>query len=94
MNTTQNDTERRSPDLHQTGSHDINFSNLLTDSARIGPAPTRGREIAVIVLTLILLAVVAAVVAPGVIATAIAAVVVVVAFAARWAVGTRKWGKR
>ncbi|ORM37496.1 hypothetical protein [Williamsia sp. 1135] len=77
-----------------TTQNDSPLGNLLSDSMRFGPAPTRGRELAVIACTFVLLAIVLAIVTPPVIFMAIAAAAIVVNFAIRWAVGSRKWGSR
>lgn len=79
MNKTQNDSP---------------LANLGMDAMRFGPAPTRTREAAVIVVTLLLGAVVLGITQPGAAIAGVAAVAVLAVFAIRWAVGTRKWGQR
>jgi hypothetical protein len=77
-----------------TTQNDSPLGNLVSDSMRFGPAPTRAREGAVILSTFVLLAVIISIVAPPVVYTAIVAAAIVVNFAIRWAVGSRKWGSR
>lgn len=79
MNKTQNDSP---------------LANLVVDACRFGPAPTRGREAAVIVVTLVLVAIVLVIVQPAAAVAAVAAVAILAGFAVRWTVGTRKWGQR
>lgn len=70
------------------------LANLGADAMRFGPAPTRSREAAVVVVTLLAVAVILGITQPGAVVAAVAAVVVLAGFAVRWAVGTRKWGQR
>jgi hypothetical protein len=77
-----------------TTRNDSPLANLVTDASRFGPAPSRGREVAVIVTTVVLMAAVLAIVQPTIVFTAIACALVVGNFAVRWALGTRKWGSR
>lgn len=77
-----------------TTQNDSPLANLMSDSVRFGPAPTRGREVAVILTTIVLLAIILAVVQPTAVFIAIAAAAVAVSFAVRWAVGSRKWSNR
>lgn len=79
MNTTQNDSP---------------LSNLLLDAGRIGPAPTRSREVAVLLATIIVAAVLLGIAQPGAGIAAAAITVLIVVMAVRWAVGTRKWASR
>ncbi|WP_019202259.1 hypothetical protein [Tsukamurella sp. 1534] len=82
---TSSETPRRTES--RGGAHD-----LLMDSMRLGPAPTRAREGAVIVTSVLFLAAVIAILQPPVIAAAIVSGVVALHLAVRWVLGTRKWG--
>ncbi|PYE16409.1 hypothetical protein DFR67_108160 [Williamsia limnetica] len=77
-----------------TTQNDSPLSNLMSDAMRFGPAPTRGREVAVILSTFVLVAIIVAIFAPPVVFVAIAIAATVVNFAIRWAIGSRKWGSR
>lgn len=77
-----------------TTQNDSPLGNLMSDSMRFGPAPTRSREVAVIVSTFVLFGIISVVAAAPVVVMAIAAAAIVVMFAIRWAVGSRKWGSR
>ncbi|WOC12300.1 hypothetical protein MP11Mi_13850 [Gordonia sp. MP11Mi] len=69
--------------------------DLFVDCCRLGPAPTRSREVFVIVTTAILLAVVFVVVRPSPLFIVAVSVVVVGFMGARWTVGERKhWNAR
>ncbi|WP_207841760.1 hypothetical protein [Williamsia soli] len=77
-----------------TTQNDSPLGNLLSDSMRFGPAPTRPREVAVIISTFVLFGIIAAVAAAPIVFVAIAAAAIATNFAIRWAVGSRKWGSR
>ena len=94
MNTTQRHQHNSPPDRHESGSQGITLGNLMTDSARLGPAPTLAREVAVIATTLIVFGIVAAIAQPGAVIIAIAAAAVAVFFVIRGVLGSRKWGAR
>ncbi|WP_420041547.1 hypothetical protein [Gordonia sp. MP11Mi] len=81
---------RRPPGFREASMHD-----LFVDCCRLGPAPTRSREVFVIVTTAILLAVVFVVVRPSPLFIVAVSVVVVGFMGARWTVGERKhWNAR
>lgn len=94
MNTSQQHQHTSPPDRHESDSQGITLGNLLTDSARLGPAPSRTREAAVIVTTLVLFGIVAALIQPGAVIVSIVAAITAVSFVARWVIGTRKWDRR
>lgn len=67
--------------------------NLFTDLMELGPAPTMGREIVVLVITLALFAAVLALVGPQLPVIVVAAVGLVF-MAGRFVFGLREWNKR
>lgn len=67
---------------------------LLVDSCRMGPAPTRAREGAVVVATVIIVALAVALIRPPVALSAIVLAFTAVTLAVRWVIGTRKWNAR
>ncbi len=77
------------PSAPSNGLHD-----LFVDSCRLGPAPTRAREGAVILATVIILALVVVLLQPPVVLAAVVTGVVALHLAVRWVLGTRKWDRR
>lgn len=68
--------------------------DFFVDVCRLGPAPTRAREGAVIVATVVLIALVVVVLQPPVVLASIVAGVAALHLAVRWVLGTRKWDRR
>lgn len=68
--------------------------DLLVDSCRLGPAPTRAREGAVIIATVVLVALVVVLLRPPLVLAAIVTGAVALHLAVRWVLGTRKWDRR
>ena len=68
--------------------------NLFVDSCRLGPAPTRAREGAVVVTTVLLIALVVVLVQPPVLLASILAGLAALHLAIRWVLGMRKWDRR
>lgn len=77
------------PAAPSSGMHDF-----FVDVCRLGPAPTRAREGAVIVATVVLIALVVVLLQPPVVAAAIVSAVAALHLAVRWVLGTRKWVRR
>ncbi|MET9329402.1 hypothetical protein [Tsukamurella sp. NPDC003166] len=67
--------------------------NLLVDSCRLGPAPTRAREGAVVIATVVLIALIVILLQPPLLLAAIVTGVVALHLAVRWVLGTRKWDR-
>jgi len=83
------------PPVHPEASlRDAGLHDLLADLFRLGPAPTRSRELFAGSITLILLGVVIGVVQPGPGAAAVIGAVVLGHLAIRWALGVRMWRQR
>ncbi|WP_132992588.1 hypothetical protein [Gordonia zhaorongruii] len=81
---------RRAPGFREASLHD-----LLIDSCRIGPAPTRSREVFVITVSLVLSAVVLGVLGASAIGYIGAYSIIAVYLAGRWIYGERKvWTNR
>lgn len=70
------------------------LTNLVGDAIHIGPAPTRTREAAVVVVSLVLLTIIVGITTPDAVIVSVIVVVALAGFAIRWAVGTRTWGQR
>lgn len=68
--------------------------DLFVDSCRLGPAPTRAREGAVVVTTVLLIALVVVLVQPPVLLASILAGLAALHLAIRWVLGMRKWDRR
>ncbi|TWS19070.1 hypothetical protein FK529_11140 [Tsukamurella asaccharolytica] len=82
------------PDRPQAAPSSTGTPNLLADFIRLGPAPTRAREGAVIVTTVVLLALVVIVLQPPVLLASIISGVAALHLAVRWVLGMRKWDRR
>ncbi len=92
MNDTAHDqhSRRREPGLRDASAHD-----LFMDFCRIGPAPTRSRELFVLVVTVVLIALVLSVITPPLGAALVAVGIVAVIMALRWVAGSRnRWTTR
>ncbi|CAM3839927.1 MULTISPECIES: hypothetical protein [Tsukamurella] len=63
------------------------------DAVRLGPAPTRSREIFVIVITVVVLAAGFVAFQPPAALAAVVAAVIAAHMAVRWVLGSRKWGR-
>ncbi|MGZ9827600.1 hypothetical protein ACXYTP_11895 [Tsukamurella ocularis] len=68
--------------------------DLFVDSCRLGPAPTRAREGAVVIATVVLIALVVILLQPPVVLASIVTAVVALHLAVRWVLGMRKWDRR
>lgn len=68
--------------------------DFFVDVCRLGPAPTRAREGAVIVATVVLIALVVVLLQPPVVLASIVAGVAALHLAVRWVLGMRKWDRR
>lgn len=92
MNTTAN---APSPTRRAPGFREASMNDLFIDCCRLGPAPTRSRELFVIATTVILLAIIFAVVQASWIFITMASVIVAVYLAGRWVFGERnRWNLR
>lgn len=81
---------RRAPGFREASMHD-----LFADCCRIGPAPTRSREIFVIATTVALLAIIFVIVGASPIFIATASIIVAVYLIGRWVYGERnRWSIR
>ncbi|KXO98738.1 hypothetical protein [Tsukamurella pseudospumae] len=78
---------------HRPAPSTSGLHDLFVDSCRLGPAPTRAREGAVIIATVVLIALVVVLLQPPLLLAAIVTGVVAVHLAVRWVLGTRKWGR-
>lgn len=80
----------RSP--RPAGLREASLHELLMDTMRLGPAPTRSRELFVIVIAVVLTLVLIGIVGwpVGYVVAAVMAVHLVI----RWVVGVRRWGSR
>ncbi len=74
------------------GLREASLHDLIMDTMRLGPAPTRSRELFVIVIAAVLSLVLIGVVGWPV--GYIVAAVVTVHLAIRWVIGVRRWGSR
>lgn len=83
------------PTAHAPGLREATLAELALDLCRLGPAPTRSRELVVIGVTAILLAVLFAVFAPSAPAMIIVSLAIVAYLAVRWTIGARStWRTR
>lgn len=90
-----NDLHRvHSPETRPAAPSKGGLHDLFIDSCRLGPAPTRAREGAVIVATVVLIALIVVLLQPPVLLATIVAAVVALHLAVRWVIGTRKWAGR
>ena len=91
-----NTTARTQPAARRApGFRDASMHELFVDCCRIGPAPTRSREVFVIVVTAILLAAILIVVSAGPLYVLTASVIVAAFMVGRWVHGERKvWTPR
>ncbi|BDH59048.1 hypothetical protein [Tsukamurella sp. PLM1] len=94
MNANDLHTAHRSHSDSQPAPSNSPLHDLFVDSCRLGPAPTRAREGAVVVATVLLIAAVVVLLQPPVVAAAIVTAVVALHLAVRWVLGTRKWARR
>lgn len=94
MNTTASTPHTDHP-RPAAGLRDASLHDLLVDCWRLGPAPTRSRELFVHAVSLLLIAIVFVILKPAV-GFMIAAVGIVAIFmGVRWFIGTRTtWAKR
>ncbi|NLG47738.1 hypothetical protein [Gordonia sp. (in: high G+C Gram-positive bacteria)] len=77
------------------GFRDASPHELFVDCCRLGPAPTRSRELFVIGVSAVLLAVLFAILTPTAGFVVAVTCFVVLYMVGRWVVGTRtKWAKR
>lgn len=81
------------PSPQPSASSNGGLHDLFVDSCRLGPAPTRAREGAVILATVILIALVVVLLQPPVVLAAVVSGVVALHLAVRWVIGTRKWDR-
>jgi hypothetical protein len=79
---------------HPTPTPGSALHTIFMDSIRLGPAPTRAREGAVIVATVILIALLVLLLDPPIVLAAIITAVVALHMAVRWVIGSRKWARR
>lgn len=86
----QTTAPRRAPGFREASLHE-----LLLDGCRVGPAPTRSREVFVIALTAALLVIIFIAVQASALFMATASGIVVVYMAGRWVYGERnRWNVR
>lgn len=93
MNANDLHTVHRPDHPHPTPSRN-GLHDFFVDVCRLGPAPTRAREGAVIVATVVLIALVVVVLQPPVVLASIVAGVAALHLAVRWVLGMRKWDRR
>jgi len=82
------------PDLPPAAPSNGGLHDFFVDMCRLGPAPTRAREGAVIIATVVLIALVVIVLQPPLLLASILAAVAALHLAVRWVLGTRKWDRR
>ena len=82
------------PDHPPAASSTSGLHDFFVDVCRLGPAPTRAREGAVIVATVVFFALVVILLQPPVLLASIIAGVGALHLAVRWVLGTRKWDRR
>ncbi|WP_336819753.1 hypothetical protein [Gordonia sp. MMO-8] len=92
MNTTPSAGHSPRP---EPGLLDASFHDLFMDCCRLGPAPTRSRELFAIGVTAVLIGLVLVIVQPPLAAGAFAVGIAGAFMAVRWGIGTRdKWTRR
>lgn len=86
-----NTTPSNRPVHPEPGFRDAGIDELIKDVSRLGPAPTRSREVFVTIVTVVILAAGILILEPEPAVAAAIAGAGVLYTAIRWVLGTRKW---